>query len=92
MKLSVQRLKQIIEEELALLEKTNNEAMFQGNKRINPSAMSSDDMGPVQPIIDDFNRLCSMLQTAVESNPEAADLCDKINLELSRLADSLDKK
>ena len=52
----------------------NNGAMFQGNKKIDPSAMPSDDMGPVQPIIDDFNKLSSMLKASVESNPEAADL------------------
>ncbi len=70
----------------------SNGAMFQGDKKIDPSSLPSVDMGPVQPIIDDFNKLCSMLQATVESSPEAADLCNKINLELGRLADSIEGK
>ena len=66
------------------------EAMFQGNKRIDPSSMSSGDMGPVQPIIDAHIRLGSMLRQSLEADKKAADLFNEINVMLGELADSLD--
>ena len=84
MKLTKEMLKQIIIQEL-------DEAMFQGRKKIDPSSLPDGDMGPVQPIIDDFNMLCSMLRKAVEASPEATGLCNKINLALGQLADNLEK-
>ena len=88
MKFTKEQINKIILEELEAIQE--EEAMFQGNKRIDPSSMPSGDMGRVQPVIDAHIRLGRMLQQSLETNEEAADLFDQINVMLGELADSLD--
>ncbi len=83
MKLTKEQLKRMIKEELG-------SAMFQGDKKINPSNLPDGDMGPVQPIINKYIELGRLIGPSIESIPAASKLYNEINLMLGQFADRLE--